>query len=249
MTTYATAPLNFFQLLKKCFSSYPIVFKAIWQWVLLLAALNFISTVAIKFNPYVGWAMLILVLLVNAFIFAAVLSLAHNALSGNRATHKEAIAVAKNRYLPLLGGYILFLALAVVLGIIDFSVVALGNAMNLKFLFVILGAIVVLFSLFIIFLLYFALPLIVLEKHTVFKSFENSAKLVWKHWWLVFGILLIMHIIVVGVGIFGSGILPTHDIVVLGVWNFIVQLIFAPLMIATILTILHDLKLRNPQVS
>ena len=99
-----------------------------------------------------------------------------------------------------------------------------------------------------IFLFYFALPLIVLEKNGVFKSFENSVKLVWGSWWFTFGILLIVHFVVIAIGLLVTSIIPSRDIIILALWNFIFSIFAYPLIISTTLTLLHHLKLRHPNV-
>lgn len=262
MTTYATTPQSFFSLLGECIANYSKVFKPVWRWVLLAVALSLIGSFLIKFNPYVGWAVYVLVLLANLFIFGVMLHLSHTALLGNVPNTQESLTVAKKRYLSLLGVYLIFVLVSVLLGFVDYAIFSLGNLVNLKIVFTILGIVAGLITLLVIFLLFFAFPIVILEKLGVFKSYEKSIKLVWGNWWRIFGIILIVYIILVAV-LFVLFIVPIIGFVMLssakafppfGTLIFyitlyaIAQILAIPLYLSTILTVLNDLKLRKPEL-
>lgn len=248
MKTYPQIPTGFFRLLTNCFAGYGTVLKTSWHLILLFTLLvDLVPAVVTKLNHYVGATILLLMVLAGLFINAIILHLCHTVFLGRPANLQESNKVAQAKYLRFLGGYVVLVAVIVVIGVVDYGLVSLGAITDLKLLFTTLATIAVLFLLFVIFMIYFALPLIILENRNALKSFENSMRLVWGNWWRVFIILLIVNAIVLLVGAIGMGMLP-KDIIIFGIWNFIWHFLAYPLIISTTLMLLRDLMLRRPDV-
>jgi hypothetical protein len=244
MFKFSKTPLDFFGLIKNSFAAYSTVVRTSWQLILLSAVLSLISTAAMKLNFYVGCAISVLVMLAIIFLYAVVVHMSYSALSVGESSRKNSMAIAKKRYLPLLGGYVVMLGIIVLLAAVSGGIYLLSGLFNILPLTLILTAIPVLFSIFVIYVVIFALPLIILEPEKVFKSYENSVNLVWGNWWQTFGVLLALHILVICIALFGVAFIPSRDVISLGIWNFIFQIVLYPLIIATVLTLLHDLQLR-----
>jgi hypothetical protein len=248
MKNYATTPLNFFELIKQSFGSYNTVFKHTWPLVVLTAILSLLNSMFWHVNPYVATAILVLMALLIIFIYAMVLFSAHHALKGQPITMAAAFDLAKKRYLPLLGGYVILAAIVILLFLITFGFFSLTDLPRIGGLFNILAVLAVVFTVFVIYLLFFVFPLIALDNKPVWKSFDTSVRLVWGSWWRVFGVLLIVHLLIVIVSLLGTMLIPSRAIWILAIWNAIVSFIFYPLVIGTLLTLFHDLKLRHPNV-
>lgn len=248
MKTYPQIPTGFFRLLANCFAGYGTVLRTTWYLILLFSLLvDLVPAIVTRLNYYVGATVLLLMVLAGLFINAIILHLCHTVFSGNPPNFSESNKVAQARYLRFLGGYVVLVATVVLIGVFDYGLISLGTVTGMKLLFSVLSAIAVLFFLFVLFLIYFALPLIIVGNRTVLKSYENSMRLVWGNWWRTFIILFIVNAVVIVIGVLGVGLLP-KDILIFGIWNFIWHFFAYSLIISTTLMLLRDLMLRKPEV-
>lgn len=247
MIQYVYTPLNFFTLLRKCFAAYLPIAKQTWALILLSSFLSVIPAVVAKFDVYVSMAISVLIFLALVFIYSVLLHMSHITLTGKPPVLKESLANAKKRYLPLLGGYIVFILIGLIFYVVGRAIFTFGTLVNFDSLALILVFLLVVAAIFLLFSVYFALPLIILEHHPVIDSFTKSIRLVWRHFWFTFAILLVVHLVVLLIANIGFVFITSRDVLVLGIWNFIYMLLVYPLLIATTLMVLNDLRLRSKQ--
>lgn len=248
MPIYAAAPQGFFRLLRDSFAGFDKVLKSIWYLILISACLGLIGAEVFKLNHHIGIAVFVLIFFVFTFIYAIVLYRSDGVLAAKPVSMREAISVAKKRYLRLLGAYIVMMVIITILAAVDFGVWALTDALKIQFLEILLTGIVGLLTIFVVYLVVFAIPLIVLGNHGVFKSYEDSIKLVWGNWWRVFGILLIIYFVLIAVALLGAQLVHLNMPVIMIIWHFIYHFISYPLVISATLVLLHDLRMRKPTV-
>jgi len=242
MKILATEPLSFGELLARCFVGYPRVFKNIWYLLLAILVMNLITAFIMRWNVYVGGTVFILQLLLVLFLFAIALHISQTVLSDKPVNLQESVAIAKRRYLFLLGGIILLFAIMVIATMIDFGIFAIGDWSGLRGLAFVIALI---FSIFAGLIFYFSLPLIVLERHRILRNFEKSAKLFLNNPWRIAGVFIVIHFLtmlltVAGMYfIHGPGFSPMYI-----VYSLLVQFFIYPLLFVTILVLLHDANLR-----
>lgn len=241
MTERLAKPLPFFVAVKEIAIFYAHVFKHIIGLVFLAALVQAAVSLLIPQNPTVGLAVSILSSVVTMFFYAWILAHADAILNHRDESKEAAFALAKKRFLPLIGVLAVYIALGIVLFLFGFGMQMLGKITHLMWLF---AAITLAVALFVLVLLAFSMPAVILDGMPVFKSFESSIKLVWGHWWRVFGIIIIF---IVPVLLLSLAVLlfNTSNILVLTVYEFFYHLITYPLMISLILILYYDLKARH----
>jgi hypothetical protein len=232
-------PLTFFGAVKEVALLYVHLFKPIVGIVLLAALVQVVVAIVTPQNPVVGGAISILGIIVNLFFYAWILYRADSILMNRPETIKDALRVAKKRFLYLLGVFVIYILLTLLLVLFAFGMQLLGSLLHLKILFAI---ITICLALFVFVLLTFSMPAVVLDQMPVLKSFEFSAKLVWHHWWHTFGVILIYLIPVVLLSFAIVFFLYTRNIFIITALEFIYHIITYPLMVALILVLYHDLK-------
>jgi len=241
MAIYSNQPVGFWELIGKIFQGYPKAFKSSWYLILGIAVLGLIGGLGSLLNRYVAIALLILILLGVIFLAAMIWVMVDRVFAGNPANLKLSASHARQRYLFLLGGFVLLIIIMLLVGIIDFGLLHLGQITGLKILFAIIAA---LFTFLLGFAFYFALPTVVLEKLSIFKSFEKSVRMVFNNFWRVIGIVFIIHFVVFSI-LFGvMSLIPTTAVFIASLWDFVFQFFAYPLLVSTMLNLLHDSNLR-----
>lgn len=241
MAIYSNQPVSFGQLLGKVFKGYPEVFKSTWFLVLGIAVLGLIGGLTAALNRYVATALIILILLGVIFIAAIIWNRANTLFAGNNQDLQTAIANSRQRYLFLLGGFVLLALIMILMGIIDFGLLQLGDMTGLNTLFTIIA---VLITVLLGFAFYFALPTIVLERLSIFKSFEKSVRMFFKNFGNVVGVVLIIHVIIFSILLGVMALIPTKHILLSTLWDFVFQFFAYPLLVSTLLNLWHDSNLR-----
>lgn len=234
-------PLPFLEVVKEVALFYVRVFKPILPIVLVASAIQAVVSLLAVVNSTIGLAVSVLGAVASVFFSAWILYHADSVLMNRPETKKDALHVAKKRFLPLLIVFVLYVALTVLIFLFGFGMQYLGKILHIEWVF----ALITLCVLFFIFtLLAFTFPLVVLENTPAFKSFEGSVKLVWRHWWHTFGVFMAFLIPVMLLSL-SVLLLPTRNIVVITVYEYIYHVITYPLMISMILVLFHDLKARH----
>lgn len=242
MNNYSNAPLGFWQLLGQCFAVYPKVLKNIWYLLLAVVILTLIATLIFPLNVYIATSVLLLMSLAVIFLMAIALHMCDQVLAGMPANLNDSTKNAIKRYLSILGGVALLILVMVITAVIDFAIIKLGQGIGANIIFFILAFC---FTIFAGLLFYFAEPLIVLERHSVLKSFEKGSKLFLTNAWRITGIFLIIHFITFLVSSFGAFFLRSPDYAFFYiVYGVIVQFFTFPLIMGMILVLLHDANLR-----
>lgn len=242
MKIYANKALGFSQLLGNIFAGYPLVLKNIWYLLLAIIVLIIIPVLIFPLNSYIGGAVSILILLAVIFIFAITLYISNAVFADKSASLSEANQVVRKRYLFVLGGMLLAVAIMVIAIIIDFGIFAIGDWLGLHTLALV---VVFIFTVFAGLLFYFALPLIIIEKQGILKSFEKSARLFLANAWRIVAVFVVIHLITFLVS--SLGLLFFHfpkGQLLYFVYTLILQFLIYPLIISTILILMQDAGLR-----
>jgi hypothetical protein len=242
MTEQITVPTPFFKMIKKVAFFYVHVFKKIFWLVVLASLLQAVVPALIPEEPTVGLAVNILSALVLMFFYAWILARADSLLLGRvTETIQDALQVAKKRFLSILGALVVYLVLAFAIVLLGIALHRLGTLWNIDFLMLLILAAI---GIFFYILFFFSIPSIVLDRLPVLRGFEYSARIVRGHWWRTFGIIIIFIIplIVLSLSIL---LLPTRNLGVITLYEFIFHIIMYPLVVSITLVLYHDLKSRR----
>jgi hypothetical protein len=255
--TYSSVPLSFWSLVKQCFVGYVPVLRKTWPYILILSLLSFIAGATSTLTTAIALPITIVSLLIIVFLYGWTLVLGHAVLEKKPITHHAALSVAKKRYLPFLGSDIVLSIVKIVLFFsLGLTVVILladagwGNYLNLEAGQISLWWAAILFVLMLVFLvftviLYVAPAIVMLDNKGIVAAFRDSAHLVKKHWWRVFGVLLIVHLVMLLIIVLADFAIPTEQVIFSGLRYFIRQFLIYPLLVSTILMLLNELKLRK----
>lgn len=241
MTTYSNKPLAFFALFTACFRNFGSVFKNTWYLVLLAGICSYLGGGLMNWNLYIGGVMTVFFLFAIIFLYAVILSQGNTALEGKQPVLKESIKNAKRKYIKILGGNVIIMLIFLLLGVVNFGVLQLGGVLGVKFLLFIPA---LLFSIFVIFVIYFAIPVLVIKNLTVLGSFERSVKLAFVNGWRVFAVLLLIHIVLLFIFMLGLVLIQSRNLLVLQTWVSIVQFLIYPFLVTALLTLIRDSELR-----
>lgn len=241
MTERIVKPLPFFVAVKEIALFYVHVFRYILGLVVLGALVQALVSLLMPQNPTVGIAISIFASLVSMFFYAWILYRAESVLMNRPETIKDALHVAKKRFLPLIGVLAVYVVLVVALVLFGFGMQYLGKLLHLTLFLTVISLAI---TIFIFTLLAFSMPTVILDSMPVFKSFEHSIRLVWGNWWRTFGIITIFIIPIVFLSLLVL-LTPFRDIVSLTIYEFIYHIITYPLMVSLILVLYHDLKTRK----
>lgn len=245
MTERFLKPLTFWQTIVEVLACYGHIFKHIIGLVILAAIVQAIVSILMPENPTVGLAVSILGSVVAMFFYAWILYHADSVLMERPETTKDALKVAKKRFLPLVTLLAIYIVMVLILGLFAFGMQMLGSVLHLGYLFAFISLCIFVFFFT---LIAFAMPSLVLDGEPAFKSIEYSARLVWGHWWRVFALFMIfvLPVLVLSLGVM---LIPSRNIFALTAYEFIYHILTYPLMIALILVIYHDLKMRKQMSS
>ncbi len=248
MTQFANTPLKFWQLVRAAFASYPLIFKTTWQLILISVLVYLVDMSVVAFNQYVGYAVTVLALLANVFLSSLILLMGDAALAGKPSDIKSILPAAKNRYLSLLGGFILFIGICIIVFLINYALMVIAALPGLDIFGNIPIALGILIAIFVTVLLAFAIPLVILTRQQVFRCFEASVKLVWGSWWRVFAVFFIALVVMFVVWLLGITLIPSRNLLTLSVWHAVIFFFTYSLIIGATLILLHDLRMRNPDI-
>jgi hypothetical protein len=246
MARLAMTPLAYHQLIKNSFAAYPFVFKKAWPLFLLAPLPHLILPLLFVYNQTFGWAALFGSILFTWYIFAVILFRVSAGLYGTAVSYTDAFSVAVSRYIKVLGGNVLFFAALLIIGLAEFSI---WLTVDVMFSSVALMGAFIIIDAFLFTLIYFAIPIIVLDKLNVLPAFGHSAILVKRSWFRTFMVLLSILMVIMGLGMFGILLTSTNRMLLLTLFDYVYQLVAYPLIISVTLTLLNDLKLRTPKVN
>lgn len=245
MTERMTKPLPFFKLMQEVASLYLHIFKQVFWLIFLAALIQAFVSIFMPQNPTLGLAISLLSLIVATFFYAWILHQADSIYMNRADSIQDSLHIAKRRIMPLLVVLFLYILLFLVLGIFGFGMQKLGTLFEAQKRAEIIFAIISIAVLvYVLTFIAFTMPAVVLDSMSALKSFEYSVKLVRGHWWKTFGILLIAMIFValISLGILN---LPSRNIWVVTLYDFIADLIIYPLMVSVTLVLYHDLRARR----
>lgn len=255
---YAKSSLSFGQLLKACFVGYAPVLRQTWPLIVILSVLAFFAGMIGSGNS--NWLLLagVIVYLVVVYVYGMILHAADKVFVGTPNTLQQSVVAMKPRYLSFLVTDLIITVIRLVLLsfialllLTSFPQLGIAQMLNISvqqnfpawswIVFLIIGIAFIILLVY----LYFAPALVVIDGQSIWASLKRSWQLVQKHWWRIFGTLLIIHLVMGLVFTIVDTIVPVNHVLLIGLRNFIRQLIVYPLLISTLLNLLNDLKLRT----
>ncbi len=244
MKTLANKPQSIVQNILDVFYFYPAIFKLTWPLITITAFLHLVYPWALKFNVYVGLAFVVACILLIWFLFAAIIYRSFYYLKGEAISYEMVWRHARRRFIAILAGNVIFIFILAFASFIELALIQAAEIVHLDKEVIIFSAVL---NLFILILIYFAVPLIVLDNSRVFSSFEKSARLVIGNWWRAFlpWVFFVLVLIILN----GIAILITGQLrfMLYTAGMFLITLVFYPLIVGYTLTLLNDLKLRQQQ--
>lgn len=235
------SPLPFFREIKYIIHFYFHVFRYIFWLVLILALLQAFVPALAPLQPTVGLAIAVLSILAFTFFHGWALYRGDTILMGRDETMREAFHVVKKRFINMVIALFIYAILSLVFTFMVIALLRLGKLMGLDLAFFIIA---IIFLLYVGVLLTFALPAIILDGASVIRGFETSARLVWRHWWRAFGIMVVFAIPIVLLSL-GQILIAESNIIWTIIYEFIYHIITYPLYVSLLLVIYHDLKFRH----
>ncbi len=242
MTERFVRPLNFSEAIREVAKAYIHIFKPIIGIVLLAAIVQGVVSLIMPQNTTIGLSIAILANLLYFFFYAWILARGDSVLMNRAETNKDAMHLAKKRFIPVIGVFALYMVLLFILFLFGFGMQYLGNLLHITSL---LALLTLAFFLFLFTLLAFTIPAVILDSMPVFKSFEYSARLVWKNWWRTFGVFLVYILPVVLLSLLIIYVVSYQNIVAITIFEFVFHVLVYPIMIAVTLVLYHDLKFRH----
>ena len=155
------------------------------------------------------------------------------------------MANARRRYLRFLGGYLLLILLFLMIVATAYGFASISDFDIFQKVAPVFYAIAVIFCIMGFFLLYFVLPVIVIDHQSVFKSLDISVKWVWQYKWPIYAVLIIIYAVLIAAFFASVKLVPTKDMVTSSIFNFVLQFLVYPFMISTVLVLLNDMKVRQ----
>lgn len=240
-TKLPNTPVSLFRLMTLTVGAYFTIFPRIILLVVLSAAVHGIVPWLFILNPAYGFVGLLGFVLFTWFLYTAVLNSAHVALQGGHLPIANAFAMARKRYLFVLGSNILFFAIGLFALLIEY---ALNLTLDIFHEYPLSLWISLILDVYVFVLLYFAIPVIILENTAIFPAFERSFFLVRHHWLRSFIALGLVGLAILGCEALGILLTGKSRLLLFTAWHFGLQVIFYPLIVAVTLVLYNDLKLR-----
>lgn len=241
MIHYAKSPLSLVQTVKSVLLAYPVIFRATFLLVILSAVGHLIVPEFFILNVSFGAVALLAFVLFTWFFFTAILSIGHVALQGGHMKFKAAFRIARQHYLWVLASNILFFAIGIFLLLIEYALDLLFDIFQQHPTFAVLSVII---DVYIFVILYFAIPLIILDHARVLEAFEQSVRLVKNNWWRTFIVLAIVGGVILGFEALGVLFSGKARVLLFTLGHFLLEVICYPLIVSATLILLNDLKLR-----
>ncbi|HVV68106.1 MAG TPA: hypothetical protein VHE99_03590 [Gammaproteobacteria bacterium] len=241
MTKYPTTPQSLVSLVITTLKAYPTIFAQTWLLVAFSAAVHLVVPWFFVINPAFGGVAFIGFVLFTWFLYIVILTRANIALQGGHMKDEAAFKIARKRYLAVLGSNLIFFGIGAFLFLFEFTLEQLTNLLTQHPFYLIISVII---DLYIFIMLYFAIPIIVLEHKRVYPAFIGSIQLVRHHWWRTFIVLGLLGAAILGVEALGILFTGQARMFLFTGYHFLLQFVFYPLIVAATLILLHDLKLR-----
>lgn len=241
MIHYAKKPLSLIQLVKSVLLAYPLIFRATFLLVFLSSVGHLIVPGFFVLKTAFGAVALLAFVLYTWFFFTAILSMGHVALQGGHMKIKSAFHIAKQHYLWVLASNIIFFAIGLFLLLIEYALDLLFDIFQQHPAFAVLSVII---DVYIFVILYFAIPLIILEHARVLEAFAQSVRLVKKNWWRTFIVLALVGSVILGFEALGILFSGKARMVLFTLGHFLLEVICYPLIVSATLILLNDLTLR-----
>lgn len=234
-------PLSIVQIIKAALTSYPKIFPQI-IWLVALSSIGHlvIPPLLLQNAAFAGVATVGFILL-TWFLYTTIIARAKVILLGGKMRITEAFRLAKRRYLWILGSNIIFFAVGAIVALVIFTLDLIFDLVNLHPAYLIFS---IMISVIIFVYLYFTIPEIALEKATTLHAFEKSMHLVKHNFWRTFIVLALIGAAILGFEALGILFTGKDRMMLFTYYHFFLQLFFYPLIIATTILLLNDLKLR-----
>ncbi len=241
MIQYAKSPLSLRQTIESVLLAYPVIFRVTFLLVIVSAVGHLIVPEFFILNTAFGAVATLAFILYTWFFFTAILSIGHVALQGGHMKFKAAFRIARQHYLWVLASNILFFAIGLFLLLIEYALDLLFDIFQQHPAFAVLSVII---DVYLFVILYFAIPLIILDHARVIEAFEQSVRLVKHNWWRTFIVLAFVGCVMLGFEALGILFSGKARILLFTVGHFLLEVICYPLIVSATLILLHDLKLR-----
>ncbi|QLH42575.1 MAG: hypothetical protein HWD59_07540 [Coxiellaceae bacterium] len=141
------------------------------------------------------------------------------------------------------------LVISIILFFICYSLISFGtslsDSLNNRGLDIIFKVLAIVIAAAVVFLLYFAFPIVVLYDNSAFKSIQLSVRLVWRDMRRVVFIVVFIFLLYMLINMLFVGLINSKDAIAINIIVFIITLLFMPITIAVMpLILLHDAELR-----
>jgi hypothetical protein len=235
-------PLSIINIILTTLKAYPKVFPRIWLFVALSSIGHLVIPFLYEINPTFAAVGLLGFVLLTWFLYPVIMWLVEAEFEGKHMSHVISYQNARQRYLFVLGSNLVFFATGLLIALVIFGLDLVFHLIGHHPFFF---AISIALSVYIFIVLYFAIPSIVIEKKSVFPAFFRSIELVKNNWWRTFIPLAILGLAMLGFEALGILFTGKARILLFTGYNFMLQMIFYPLIITVTLVMLNDLALRQ----
>jgi len=234
-------PESIFAIIADSFRSYVQVYKQIFLLTLAVAVLHLLNGFIVLFDPYVGTVASILITFVGVYFYGAMLYAVQMDFMGEPKTFLEALTYSKSRYLPMLAGLLIWFLYFILFGVFGFAIGKVATILHIAFFWHVFLSVAMIYLLF---LWYFSMPLIILDKFHALTAFLTSSKLVFMHWWRVCLVMGFVAFVAFALFQIGFYFISFEHPVWLVIYNFILVVVIYPAFITATLLLLNDLKIR-----
>jgi len=241
---FSNEPLPFWRLVMKIFVAYSRIFKPILILVLLTGLVHLLDIPLQMLYWPVAILGLVVAFLFSIFLYATILWLGHQVLSGHSYTIEKSFGYAYSRFFPLIGGVLILVLINMGLWVVHVGIGYLGHQLYAHSIFLILlVGLIFFFGV----LLFFILPSIIIDGLNPITAVKRSVQLVYGRWWYCFGVLFLVIMLMTAVTSTGAIFHATRHHAYLVVFDFVLFVLGYPLFIAMTLMLLNEVKVRRKQ--
>ncbi|HVV68510.1 MAG TPA: hypothetical protein VHE99_05695 [Gammaproteobacteria bacterium] len=273
MFSFAKKPLNLIGILRDGFNLYKTSFTSIWRWQLLWllpmvflpasSSLNTTGTMNVLTTPLntpsFSWLMIlysIVVLLITIYGEIFILSRIYNIGTQKPLNAGASLRLAKDKFLPILGGYVitwlillaLFIVAGLIFGLIYFLISLVSSGHSGYSLIIMMTTLMIVIGVFLVILMFFFNLFILLENTKIVQAIKASVQLVWGNWWRTFAVILVPAVVIfllVQIVNFLVGLVMPRVYVANNIANLCLLTFLYPWFSSVILVQFNDLKLRR----
>ncbi|MDF3055105.1 MAG: hypothetical protein K0Q74_1012 [Gammaproteobacteria bacterium] len=236
-------PLSIINIILLTLKAYPKVVPRIWMFVALSSVGHLVIPWLYQINPAFAAVALFGFVLLTWFLYPIIMWLVEAEFEGGaHMPHSVAYQMARERYLSILGSNLVFFAIGLFVALVIYGLDLVFHLIGHHPFFF---AISIALSLYIFIMLYFAIPCIVIEKNVVIGAFFRSIALVKNNWWRTFVPLALIGLAILGFEALGILFTGKARMFLFTGYNFILQMLFYPLIVTVTLVMLNDLVLRH----